>query len=167
MNRREFLQSLLGATAVAALPTAVLAAAEAEVAPLADSVQSWTTSNYFFSVFVKREHIKTFSTIMGSNGSLLTIEKPMWERIGFSISQELGDALSSDQSMCSGAGTQVLERVLKIINQDAADFQMAQLERLPYSPTFSSLQFAEEPYALPYNGIRRVQNKLPRSERFE
>ncbi len=145
MNRREFLKSLLGSAAIVAMPATVLAIAEQECAPLADILQAWTPSDYFFSVWIKRDKAIYRSTILGVDGLGISGTKPMWERIGFKISKELGDAMSSNSLNCA-AGYQCLQRVLRIVGQERAEMMMAQLELNPFSPQFIACQFSAEPF---------------------
>lgn len=141
MNRRDFLKSLLGAAAVAALPQSVLAAAEEAAAPLADACESWTPSDYFFSVWVKRE---TSATYVDQEGIIRFHPRGRWERIGMRLSKEVGDALSGN-TIHSVAGAGVLQSVLKTIGEKQAEMYGAQLEQNPHAPQFSCCEYGDGP----------------------
>ena len=162
MNRREFLQSLLGAAAVAAMPAAALAQAELAAAPLADAITAWTPSDYFFSCYVKREKANVRTMILGVDGTALYTTRPQWERIGFRISQELGDALCGT-SINTLAGNEVMRHLLRTIGQDKAEVSHVMLEIAPQSPQFSCCEFPHLPLDHDPYGFKR-QNILTYSD---
>ncbi len=140
LNRRQFLQFLLGAPAIAALPAPVLALAEQEIAPLADAVEAWTPSKFMFSIFVERT---------------VGVRVPIWERYAFQVSKEMAQAMIGSR-VNNDACSACLQRVLRTIGQDNAEMYGAQLEELPYSPP----QFSVDWSASPANAARMYRNLL-------